>query len=346
MAAPRDAGWRQITSDRAAPMRNAFTNVWLDPQPRRLQARPVSELYDCAIVGGGPAGLKAGDLSRAIRRKVIVIDRGGSRAALIPKSTITPASRRRRGPRMLASIGAGREITGGADCRRYRGGHCRSDDWRLAGDGIGVTRRARWCSPRESTTNDRDGRDDAPRRAGRGQIALLPDLHVGGRRGGKHSRTASGGRRAKPRRRRSVFLRNFSPMSRCSRSRKCELHEKDRKDLADHGVRWVRAPCCHTTSLAKRRTVLCGGRPLPGRYALSRARLRTQRRADRGAGLEDRRRGWHRRTSIEPRTSRGLTRRATSSRARPSASRWATPRSPRPRFTTTCARGIGKTPAA
>jgi thioredoxin reductase (NADPH) len=42
--------------------------------------------YDCAIVGGGPAGLTATIYLARYRRRIVLIDSGESRAALIPES--------------------------------------------------------------------------------------------------------------------------------------------------------------------------------------------------------------------------------------------------------------------
>lgn len=49
-----------------------------------------TELFDCLIVGGGPAGLLAATYLGRFRRKVLVIDSGQSRAKLIPLTRNCP----------------------------------------------------------------------------------------------------------------------------------------------------------------------------------------------------------------------------------------------------------------
>jgi thioredoxin reductase (NADPH) len=44
------------------------------------------EPYDCVIIGGGPAGLTAAVYLARYRRRIVLFDGGGSRAALIPES--------------------------------------------------------------------------------------------------------------------------------------------------------------------------------------------------------------------------------------------------------------------
>ncbi|NCP12361.1 MAG: NAD(P)/FAD-dependent oxidoreductase [Sphingomonadales bacterium] len=46
----------------------------------------MEDSYDCIIVGGGPAGLTAATYLARYRRRVLLIDAGSSRAAMIPRS--------------------------------------------------------------------------------------------------------------------------------------------------------------------------------------------------------------------------------------------------------------------
>jgi thioredoxin reductase (NADPH) len=50
----------------------------------------LTDSLDCLIIGGGPAGLTAATYLARFRRKTIIIDSGGSRAALIPTSHNCP----------------------------------------------------------------------------------------------------------------------------------------------------------------------------------------------------------------------------------------------------------------
>ncbi len=47
-------------------------------------------LYDCAIIGGGPAGLAAATYLGRFRRRILVIEDGQSRASYIPNTLNTP----------------------------------------------------------------------------------------------------------------------------------------------------------------------------------------------------------------------------------------------------------------
>ncbi|HEX2256563.1 MAG TPA: NAD(P)/FAD-dependent oxidoreductase, partial [Afifellaceae bacterium] len=100
--------------------------------------------FDCAVIGGGPAGLTAALYLARFRRRTVVFDRRGSRAALIPRShNIAP----------FPDGISGRDLLGRmADHAQSYGAELRTGDvtslatdgetWRLTGEGIDVAARA------------------------------------------------------------------------------------------------------------------------------------------------------------------------------------------------------------
>jgi thioredoxin reductase (NADPH) len=67
---------------------------------------PVDHAIDCLIVGGGPAGLTAATYLARYRRSVLLIDDGGSRAALIPETHNFPGFRGIKGTDLLSRLRA------------------------------------------------------------------------------------------------------------------------------------------------------------------------------------------------------------------------------------------------
>ncbi|RAI32449.1 NAD(P)/FAD-dependent oxidoreductase [Rhodoplanes serenus] len=63
-----------------------------------------AETADCVIVGGGPAGLTAAIYLARFRRRVVLVDSGESRAALIPESHNYPGFAGIAGPALLARL--------------------------------------------------------------------------------------------------------------------------------------------------------------------------------------------------------------------------------------------------
>lgn len=97
----------------------------------------MDDTFDCAIVGGGPAGLTAAIYLTRFRRRVVVFDRGGSRAALIPTTHnhagfpegIVGSELLRRMGEQAAMYGADLRVADVAEVTTN------GDDWRLCGDG-------------------------------------------------------------------------------------------------------------------------------------------------------------------------------------------------------------------
>jgi thioredoxin reductase (NADPH) len=66
----------------------------------------AQDLWDCLIVGGGPAGLTAAIYLARYQRKVLVIDAGNSRAAQIPETHNHPGYKGISGRALLARLGS------------------------------------------------------------------------------------------------------------------------------------------------------------------------------------------------------------------------------------------------
>jgi len=82
---------------------------------------------DCIVVGGGPAGLSAAIYLARFRRRVVVLDAGRSRAALIPRSHNHPGYPDGiRGPELLAQM------------RHYRDSLDRFEKLMAQGDAAGL----------------------------------------------------------------------------------------------------------------------------------------------------------------------------------------------------------------
>ena len=65
----------------------------------------VPERYDCVIIGAGPAGMTAAVYLARYRRRIVLFDGGGSRAALIPESHNYPGFPRGvSGPDLLTAL--------------------------------------------------------------------------------------------------------------------------------------------------------------------------------------------------------------------------------------------------
>lgn len=204
----------------------------------------TDETFDCAIVGGGPAGLTAAIYLARFRRRVLLFDRGGSRAALIPTSHnhagfpdgIAGGELLRRMGEQAAKYGADLRVGDVAAVTQA------DTDWRLSGDGIDLT--ARTVLFATGVDNRRPAMDEAVHRAAldAGKLRYCPicdGWEAGGPDFGAHIGVVGAESHGVAE---ALFLRTFTPHVTLFTLAECELHEKDRKNLADHGVTWDPRP--------------------------------------------------------------------------------------------------------
>lgn len=204
----------------------------------------MGETFDCAIVGGGPAGLTAAIYLARFRRRAVLFDRGGSRAALIPTShNHAGFSEGIAGGELLRRMGE----QAAKYCADLRVGDVTSvvasgDDWRLTGDGIDLVARAVLFAT--GVDNRRPAMDEAVHRAAlaSGKLRYCP-ICDGWEAGGPEFGARIGVVGAESHGvAEALFLRTFTPHVTLFTLAECELHEKDRTDLADHGVSWDPRP--------------------------------------------------------------------------------------------------------
>jgi thioredoxin reductase (NADPH) len=204
----------------------------------------MTDTYDCAIIGGGPAGLTAAIYLARFRRRVVLYDRGGSRAALIPTShNHAGFPDGIAGKELLARMRAQAEKYG-AELRQGDVGAvtAEGEDWRLAGEGIGAT--ARTVLFATGVDNRRPEMDEATHRAalGSGKLRYCP-ICDGWEAGGVGFENRIGVIGAESHGvAEALFLRGFSSHVSLFTLIECELHEKDRAELAAHGVAWDPRP--------------------------------------------------------------------------------------------------------
>ena len=204
----------------------------------------MDDTFDCAIVGGGPAGLTAAIYLARFRRRVVVFDRGGSRAALIPTSHnhagfpegIAGTELLRRMGEQAAQYGADLRVGDVFEVAMT------GDDWRLAGEGFELT--ARTVLFATGVDNCRPEMDDAVHRAAldAGKLRYCPicdGWEAGGPQFGARIGVVGAESHGVAE---ALFLRTYTPHVTLFTLAECELHEKDRKNLADHGVEWDPRP--------------------------------------------------------------------------------------------------------
>ena len=196
--------------------------------------------YDTAIIGGGPAGLTAAIYLARYRRTVVVIDRGGSRAALIPTShNHAGYPQGIHGEDLLAAMRTqaaqfGAELIGG-EIEHIRAA---GQDWHLTGPSLDLTTRTVLFAT--GTVNRYPdiprGVHDAALAAGTLRYCPICDaFEATGQRIAVVGAESHGVAEA-------LFLRTYSDRVTLFTMVQCELHEKDRADLAKAGVSWDPRP--------------------------------------------------------------------------------------------------------
>ena len=206
-------------------------------------AERFAECFDCAIIGGGPAGLTAAVYLARYRRSVVLFDRGGSRAGLIPTSHNLPGFPDGISGRELLERMAVHARRYGAELRRGDVTKLTRADsgWALTTVGEDIHARAVLLA-----TGVDNRPPDVPQKVhdaalAAGQLRYCPicdgyeaSAQPSGRIGvlGAESHGVA----------EALFLRHLTPEVTLFTRVVCELHEKDRADLARHGVAWDPRP--------------------------------------------------------------------------------------------------------
>lgn len=202
-------------------------------------------MIDCAIIGGGPAGLTAAIYLARFRRRVVVFDRGGSRAALIPIShNHAGFPEGIPGKELLARMGEQAELYGA----ELRAGDVTAvkperDLWCLSGDDLAETARTVLFATGVDNRRPADIPESVHDRAlAAGTLRYCP-ICDGYEAGGPQATARIGVVGAQSHGvAEALFLRGFSQVVTLFTREACELHEKDRADLACAGVGWDPRP--------------------------------------------------------------------------------------------------------
>ena len=192
---------------------------------------------DCAIIGGGPAGLAAATYLARYRRRVVLFDRGGSRAKLIPLSRNLPGFPEGiSGPDLLSRL-ADQARRWGADLRDgdVTTLTCEGDRWRLSGAGMAVSARAvLFATGVDNLRPDDIDRATQARALKAGQLRYCPvcdGYEASDKAIGVIGATSHGVAEA-------LFLRTYSDRVTLFTREHCELDETDRAALEKAGVGW------------------------------------------------------------------------------------------------------------
>jgi thioredoxin reductase (NADPH) len=211
----------------------------------------MTEPYDCIIIGGGPAGLTAATYLARYRRRVVLVDAGKSRAAMIPRSHnhsghpdgIEGVALLRRMALQAAQFGA--ELRNGCVAKIARGDEAGSDGGFVVTLAEGGTMRARAVLIATGVVNRRPPIDDDTHDAALadGTLRYCP-ICDGYEAGGWDGESGGGERRiavlgadghgvAE-----ALFLKTYADHVTLLTLIACDLDEHDRADLKRAGVTW------------------------------------------------------------------------------------------------------------
>ena len=196
--------------------------------------------YDAIIIGGGPAGLTAAIYLARYHRTVVVVDRGGSRAALIPVShNHAGYPQGIHGGDLLAAMRQqaqqfGVELLSG----EVQSITATGTDWQLRGEGLDLTARTVLFATGVVNRAPDLTRDVHAAALAAGQLRYCPvcdGYEATGQRIGVVGAASHGVAEA-------LFLRTYSDRVTLFTLEECELHENDRADLAKAAVTWDPRP--------------------------------------------------------------------------------------------------------
>lgn len=200
----------------------------------------TQQIADCVIVGGGPAGLTAAIYLARFRRRAVLFDRGGSRAAMIPRSHNHAGYPDGIPGTELLRLMAEQARKFGADLRQgdVSGIARAGDNWCLSVDSDTLLARSVLFATGVDNRHPDIPRDvhDAALKAGQLRYCPICDaFEASGQRIAVIGAESHGVAEA-------LFLRHYTPTVSLHTREKCELHEKDRDDLARAGVGWDPRP--------------------------------------------------------------------------------------------------------
>jgi len=214
----------------------------------------VTQTYDCIIVGGGPAGLTAATYLARYRRRVLLIDAGKSRAAMIPRSHnhsgypdgIEGVELLRRMALQAAQFGA--ELRNGCVAKIARRNDNGDDDGFVLTLAEGGSVEARAVLIATGVVNRRppidDEAHDAALAAGTLRYCPICDGYEAGgwecESGGERRIAVVGadGHGVAE----ALFLKTYSEHVTLMTLIACDLDEHDRADLSHAGVMWETRP--------------------------------------------------------------------------------------------------------